>query len=77
MTSLSLNFRINTKVRHGTETHRPYNTANRADIYTDGSAYAGIMIGGTGVVITNGDTSEPTVIENIHIKGVLYIYMLV
>ena len=42
------------------------------NIYTDGSAYAGIMIGGAGVVITNGDTAEPTVIENIHIKGALY-----
>jgi len=38
-------------------------------VYTDGSADAGCRNGGAGVVVTRGPAANPTVIENIRVKG--------
>ena len=39
------------------------------NIYTDGSASAGVLNGGAGVVITQGDPAEPTVLGRLLKKG--------
>jgi len=38
-------------------------------VYTDGSADAGCRNGGAGVVVTRGPAANPTVLENIRVKG--------
>ena len=42
------------------------------NIYSDGSASAGLRMGGAGAVVTTGDPSNPVVVANLQKRGALY-----